>query len=1409
MEFSILGVPPKLSNVPGDGVVQYRWTGAPGASSSEKLLDGEVVGRNLVLNPSFERGTNLWSVNGGGMYYEGRTESYPQMWADLGGRNGRYIGWAQSSGSSALALQSTQIGSRAGDILVTPDMVGSTLAVSALVATDPGMHTRVEIGLWRYTGPSSASQVRRDQGAYSPSGLYDGARIGLTSFISNTADFIRITLTSRNIDGTPLTGGDRLLVDAIHADYAPTATEAQERVSVYFDGDTPGEGSSVVINPIVNGEPETMLSEFSTPAEAHAALKELAMSDGWSGLYDPSNSGSITLQGGKIDRFKDSLGISPDLVPAGQVPGIPTPDTRPVLDPSSMGAVRTFSGGGLVSEDWPPGGSELFVMVSILPDYGLMTVGTVTGGTSEISTDWRGALFSDLTKGTLVSSAGESMYTFEGLVDREKSVLGIQVDTGEVYSGYSQVQGVEEPISAPPVDGLFIGNFYGAVFPSDPQIRFGPSLVYRGVPSKESRIRMAELLARVTGAWLGVPDDIRVAECYTTVDSTGKRTTALQPERYEQLASVTKLLTCYLARQYVPDSILDEMIPVVPQFVPEASSRQPIVQPGELISWRDAFHASLMVSHNTLTDAIASAASLRMPGTPPQPIPRFVDMMNQLVQDWGWTDAVFTTPQGRYDSLATPNQVAELLLRIYQEDPFLRGVMAAQTWDYEIVGLDSEVREGTLTNFVTKERNGEMMFPELLGGKTGDTPSPTIRTIAYLWRNPVTNVVTASVALNTGSTGDHRYQAMRDIISSARVKYGAPPSWSSPTVGAMLEWDRRGGINYVAATMNYRNDSGSPYVEPFNVFNKPRPLVYAGDMVTAQVTVRVPQDSFLRSSIKLTARIQGGGFETPDGLIVSAESAPSGNSWATFTISGEVRTGGPLYLEVGGSRSDSNTGFHVRDARCTIEHEPVSIREYAMEVVTFNVTESSQPLDSSDSSGGVGDFSVSVTRPENDSVFNIYGSGFLQRKPVRLSTRYGDILGTVAGVSETNDSLLEIMCVSSMGPLNAYNISAPPFRGRLVDLIQLYFSLVPGSGLVFTADPSLEDREVTVPGWRGELWYYLKLLCAAENLQISLGGDGLIYVSSTPSMTASDEPFSGVVESMQVGGLSEHVEVYTYDNKWISNMPVYPPGGWEESVEVINVSAGEYIEHPLELSASLESFVPPRMEQSVQREELNRSVYSIVGDDGFPIPEAQWINSGGSVEFELGEDTRSIIVKIRAASGIPNPSTGEDMRTFALAMAADSSGSRYSSIRILGSGVSFNRRTIKFPTGVSPQDTGTEVGATIDNPFLSTMGQVVQAGTLAAMKQSGFDPQMSTSMPLPLGEEWHSGVVGSLIPRDSLDYRTRTVTYTPEGVEFSSDYHLTYAALQEALNGLTYNQWQGLNEGLTYHDMQARGRNYE
>lgn len=402
----------------------------------------------------------------------------------------------------------------------------------------------------------------------------------------------------------------------------------------------------------------------------------------------------------------------------------------------------------------------------------------------------------------------------------------------------------------------------------------------------------------------------------------------------------------------------------------------------------------------------------------------------------------------------------------------------------------------------------------------------------------------------------------------------------------------------------------------------------------------------------------------------------------------------------------------------------------SVEVSDYSVSEDSTPLSGQDTSGGVGTISLTVPihRTEQSARGPVQrlaslGPGALIGAPVRLAdTRRGLTVGKVISVSRGGGTL-RLECQTRLADLSIYNVQAGPHVGTLRSAFEAYLALA-GVDTDIYIDPSIATRAVAFPGWRGELWFHLKQMCQAQGVEIALVS-GLILLRPLRNHDARLSHARAKNVSLGSGSLGLYVDAYCYQAEAISFGKVWPPEGGG-NVTNITVNAGDITSFTLELSASLTSIQQPQVQDWVSPSEASASVYSVLTGDGDRITAEEWSRAGGFVRAILSPEGDTVRLIVTAPRGIR---VGDrEVRSFSLVDFGDWDGARRDTLRLVGSGVRYNKQKYVSATGVSPAETENETRGTIDNPFVSTWADVYRLVSASIMEASGLQTQLSADV---------------------------------------------------------------------------------
>jgi len=179
-----------------------------------------------------------------------------------------------------------------------------------------------------------------------------------------------------------------------------------------------------------------------------------------------------------------------------------------------------------------------------------------------------------------------------------------------------------------------------------------------------------------------------------------------------------------------------------------------------------------------------------------------------------------------------------------------------------------------------------------------------------------------------------------------------------------------------------------------------------------------------------------------------------------------------------------------------------------------------------------------------------------------------------------------------------------------------------------------------------------------------------------------------------------------------------------------------------------------------------------------PVPAAEWVAGGGRVTVELGADTRSLHVTVVGSQDrirAPYRLTG-----YAL------SGYEYSTIRVIGTGVSLGRELYTLPASSSAAP---EVGATVDNPFLGSWGHAHTVLRNAAAAHGAGVIRINGAAGF-VGE--FGNLAGSRLLEDYAYYRVRSVSVSPSEVSYAAEADTTHADVDAVWDGFTVEEWDAL-----------------
>ena len=477
------------------------------------------------------------------------------------------------------------------------------------------------------------------------------------------------------------------------------------------------------------------------------------------------------------------------------------------------------------------------------------------------------------------------------------------------------------------------------------------------------------------------------------------------------------------------------------------------------------------------------------------------------------------------------------------------------------------------------------------------------------------------------------------------------------------------------------------------------------------------------------------------------------------------------------------------DGSGSLKHNSVSTYSYSEEVT---------PLEPSSSNGGTSQVNITGVAMSEDTVGDTHpNSALLVNNTMQLSdSNYGTIDFLAKKVSISN-GLASVTGDTVMSRLNAYKTAQPHGGGgaSLLSAIEYYCSLVGVAPVIDTAfADELDAIDVNYLGWTGNVWEYLKMLCAAVSasevnnvgIEMYVDGSDLVFrkaktanvrFSKISSENYSIDSFNG----------AKSVNVVKYSTTYGVNQVVREQQRQLEGLFTVNqnvsitdamqVEAGAIVTKRFLVNASLSEVKQPECVEQIFPLPYAGSTgqYVIVGSDDLPIVPAQWIGQGGSVTVSLTENPYEIEITIVAppAAGLPTVDNPSALTYAPYKIGVESSGEAdYPALYIVGTGVFFEKSVKTFLTGADDDYTSRDSSRTIDNIFITTDFNQSTRGIAAAQAICGPNIILSQTISDPVAFGSANGSIQSV---KSNKFRTVSASYGPNGASITATPCATFA----------------------------------
>lgn len=417
----------------------------------------------------------------------------------------------------------------------------------------------------------------------------------------------------------------------------------------------------------------------------------------------------------------------------------------------------------------------------------------------------------------------------------------------------------------------------------------------------------------------------------------------------------------------------------------------------------------------------------------------------------------------------------------------------------------------------------------------------------------------------------------------------------------------------------------------------------------------------------------------------------------------------------------------------------------------------------------------------------------LRNKPITISN--GAVWSASGRVSDVDWGLHRATNFQAETALQRLNITASIKPSYAVTETAAMNAALASAG--FVSAGLATTGTVTFPGWTGTLLDYIKHFCNAFRKEYVLSDDAntLIFRDLRTSELSGNK--AGVDFGINDQTLAQTVEVlqYTYTTPFnaFTNIEFTPAG--ESDPQIVSVNAGETAVMELKINGWVASVNQPVASIGVGPEARTDSgAYQVLGSDGLPVQPGAWLDMGGSLVVETTDDPTIMRVSVTAPNAKLVSGSDGDTRPSPYSIAVNYDDITRTSLHITGKGVLFKTNTISVATGVPESLSQEPVGATIDNPFLSTPDLAWNAGVRGAQYYAGANQSMSFSM---ADTQSISDVLGARIVGDAIHYRVNSVSYSGSQYSVACSGLVTVGDFDTVWSGKTFGDFDAFWAGHT------------
>lgn len=489
-------------------------------------------------------------------------------------------------------------------------------------------------------------------------------------------------------------------------------------------------------------------------------------------------------------------------------------------------------------------------------------------------------------------------------------------------------------------------------------------------------------------------------------------------------------------------------------------------------------------------------------------------------------------------------------------------------------------------------------------------------------------------------------------------------------------------------------------------------------------------------------------------------------------------------------------------------------------IVSYSYSEDASPFEPENINGGAGQVSLTVIADQGPR-----GTSIAVNNQIQLTdSEFGSVTFRARQVT-IGEASATITGETIQYRLNSTRTAAAQGGSgtSLLDAIVYYCGLVnvtPQFATGFSA--TLDALPVNFPGWKGNVWEHLKMLCAATPLdsnnntfmEMYIDGDALWFREGASASIDFSEYVMNKSLSIDSYDAAKEVEVFNYNTSYGVDKVVKEQSSGDNPFviskdatfsDAMQVNAGETVIKRFKINASLTSVKQPEVVASITTLPFpsthSTGQYVVVGFDDYRIEPTQWTAQGGKLEVRLTENFDEIEVRVTAPPSVEMPTASGELEEVTFApykIGVESSGDTdYPAIYIVGTGVFFEKTSTKFVTGASEDYVADISGTSIDNPFITSKRIQVDRGVAAA--QAIMGPKMEISGSIATGVSFGEDL-GSIFSDYDGKFRVTNFSYNNSNVSFNAKKFITIADFNSAWSGATIANFNTTNSGLSFDE---------